>query len=256
MATLFFLSSVPPQGLLRVLLPHTGQASLQVRPTRACQPQRRCRVRMREDYASDSAGSNPNPVTVGDALRAWSRARDAGKTPTERNLASKKSMGVLFVDRDNVSVGVVMEAVFTDLVRRRAPNLHIYCHSAGTKVSGFRAPDPLVVEALKFKRGIDVSSHTSCQVTLSDLQSFDLIVCSDEATRSQVLFMTSDGKGTISLGIESKFVVLSSYCSQERLRALQFKDGKYSRDKLNFTVSAVIDACTGLLSSLLDAPSL
>lgn len=210
---------------------------------------------MCEDSFPDRSEPDANPVTVGDALRSWSRARDAGKTPAEGNGTGKKSMGVLFVDRENIGVGVIMEAIFTDLVRRRAPKLHIYCHSAGTRADGFRAPDPLVVEAMKFKRGIDVASHVSSLVSLSDLQSYDLVVCSDEATRSAVLFMTSDGKGTIDEAIEAKFVVISSYCSQERLRAMQFKDGKYSRDKLNFTVSAIIDACTGLLSSLLEAPS-
>jgi protein-tyrosine-phosphatase len=252
-----FCPCTPLQHGRRASLTWARNVSTRPRLVRTCQPKRRALVRMSENFVSGGGGaeSEPSPLTVSDALRAWSRAREAGITPTEENSAEKNSIGVLFLDRDNVSVGVVMEAIFSDLVSRRAPKLHIYCHSAGTRVNGFRTPDPAVTEALKFKRGIDVSSHTSCQLTLSDLESFDLIVCSDEATRSEALLMTTDGNGTISLDLESKFVVISSYCSQERLRATQFKDGKYSKAyELNFLLSGIIDACTGLLSSLLDAP--
>jgi hypothetical protein len=132
---------------------------------------------MCDDAPPAGGGSDSAPVTVGDALREWSRARDAGITPDE-SAPRRNTFGVLFVDRQNCGVSVAMEAIFTDLVRRRAPKLHIFCHSAGTRGEGFRSPDPDVIAALKFKRNVDVSSHASCQLTVSDLESFDLIVCS------------------------------------------------------------------------------
>lgn len=48
-----------------------------------------------------------------------------------------------------------------------------------------------------------------------------------------------------------KLVVLSSYCSHEELRKMRFRDGKYSPDGLNRLLSAMVDACSGLLSSIM-----
>lgn len=67
--------------------------------------------------------------------------------------------------------------------------------------------------------------------------------------------MTADGDGSIDEAVEAKFAVISSYCSQDKLRSMQFTDGKYTRDKLNFMISGLTDACSGLLGSLLDAPA-
>lgn len=245
----------------------------------------------------DSPSSDPETpkVTVGDALRVWTRARDAGVVPNESSSGTERSRGVLFIDRKNTGISVLMEAIFSDLVSRRAPKMHIFCHSAGTSVDGggFQSPDPLFVEALQFKRNIDISSHSSCKLTLADLESFDLVVCCglfssfhsfhrilflqmlyfpmsltlkpllfslhfdivDESIRSQALFMTSDPGDAINEEVESKFVCISNYASQDRLRKIQYKDGIYSKDKLNFVMSGLIDACKGLLDSLIDIPS-
>jgi hypothetical protein len=67
--------------------------------------------------------------------------------------------------------------------------------------------------------------------------------------------MTADESGRHSTEIEAKFVTLSNYCSQEKLRSLQLHDGKYSRDALNLLLSTIIDACSGLLSALLEPPT-
>jgi hypothetical protein len=78
---------------------------------------------------------------------------------------------------------------------------------------------------------------------------------SDESTRSELLYMLADEKGRHNVEVESKFVTLSSYCSQERLRSLQIRDGRYSRDGLNKLLSTLIDACSGLLNALLEPPT-
>jgi hypothetical protein len=67
--------------------------------------------------------------------------------------------------------------------------------------------------------------------------------------------MMADESGRHSTEIEVKFVTLSNYCSQEVLRAAQLRDGKYSRDGLNKLLSVLIDACSGLLTALLEPPA-
>lgn len=67
------------------------------------------------------------------------------------------------------------------------------------------------------------------------------------------MFMTAD-EGRINQDLEEKFVVITNYTSQDRLKSASLRDAKYSRDSLNLLISFLIDACAGLLSSLLEAP--
>lgn len=53
-------------------------------------------------------------------------------------------------------------------------------------------------------------------------------------------------------GLEAKVVCITSFASQDRLKALRYRDGVYSRDQLNFVLAGLVDACTGLLASLLE----
>lgn len=125
-----------------------------------------------------TAPGSSDPLTVGEALRRWSKARDAGMTPNEPSIGGKKSISVLFVGRTNCRVSVAAQALFADLVRRRRPSVQIVSHSAGTRVElDGGAPDPAFIEALRFKRSIDISSHTSCKLSVADLESADLVVC-------------------------------------------------------------------------------
>jgi Low molecular weight phosphotyrosine protein phosphatase len=131
-----------------------------------------------DDDSIASGDSRDDELTVGDALRAWSRARGAGRTPG-RGAPKKTTIGVLFVGKDNSSVTVAAEAIFSDMVARRAsPTVRIFCHSAGTRVRmEGAAPDPMFIEGLRFKRGLDVSSHAASSVSVTDLETYDLIVC-------------------------------------------------------------------------------
>jgi Low molecular weight phosphotyrosine protein phosphatase len=138
------------------------------------------------DYDSIVSGdSRDDELTVGDALRAWSRARGARGAPG-RSAPKKSTIGVLFVGKDNSSVTVAAEAIFSDMVARRAsPTVRIFCHSAGTRVRmEGAAPDPMFIEGLRFKRGLDVSSHAASSVSVTDLETYDLIVCTGAAFSS------------------------------------------------------------------------
>jgi protein-tyrosine-phosphatase len=217
------------------------------------------RVKMCDaDDGSEQPQQHLPNLSVGDALRSWSSAREAGIVPDELG-GSQNSYRVLFVGRDNSTVSVAAAAIFMDLVRRRALNaktdtaaVRFSCHSAGTQVRGTEgsAPSPSFVEGLKFKRGIDVSGHKSVSLSSSDVHTFDLIVCTDENIRYQVISEYAAEEANID---EHKFVVLSQYC-QEALRGkIVFRDGRYERDALNKLLSALIDACSGLLASLPNA---
>lgn len=70
------------------------------------------------------------------------------------------------------------------------------------------------------------------------------------------MFMTSDSDGAIDEKMEAKFVCISNYASQDRLKTMQYKDGVYSKDKLNFIMSGLMDACKISLPPLLVLPLL
>jgi protein-tyrosine-phosphatase len=159
-------------------------------------------------------------------------------------------------------VSVAAEAIFRDLVRRRtlgqktdASAIRFSSHSAGTRVGTQGAtPNPSFVEALHFKRQLDVSSHLSVSLSSADVETYDLVVCTDESTRSEVLCEFASGRdGRHSVDIEKKFVVLSQYCQGALRDKVVFRDGRYERSSLNTLLSALIDACTGLLTSLLES---
>lgn len=206
--------------------------------------------------------NSPSPdddMTVGDAFREWLHARESGETPTgnpsERSCASKR-VDVLFVGRHNLTTSVAAEAIFTDLCRRRALDC-FSCHSAGTRVKREgEGPDWGFVEGLRYKRGLDVSRKMACALDRNDLESYSLVVCMDEGVKSEVLYMVTDEQGRFGEELEERIVVLSEYCSEPRLRRMQFKSGKYPKDSLNFLLSAIVDACNGLLAALIESPPL
>ena len=195
-------------------------------------------------------------MTCGDALREWIIARDKGETPLDTTACASGRVDVLFVGRDNETTSVAAEAIFTDLCSRR--ELHCFaCHSAGTRVEREgKTPHPRFVEALKFKKRLDVSRKMACKLDRGDLESYALVVCMDEQTRSEVLYMVADEEGRFGEENEEKIVVLSQYCSEPRLRAMQFRSGTYSKDAMNLLISAMVDACHGLLNELIESPPL
>lgn len=162
-------------------LPHRAATftSTSFRPRPAARSRRRRRCICAASSPPDEAGPpDASNLTVGEALRRWTQARDAGITPTEPSAGAKRSISVLFVGRTNCRVSVAAQALFSDLVIRRRPSVQIVSHSAGTRVElDGAAPDPAFIEALRFKRSIDISSHTSCKLTVADLESADLVVC-------------------------------------------------------------------------------
>jgi Low molecular weight phosphotyrosine protein phosphatase len=173
--------ALPPREI------RSGRASCQTSRLRPRPRRFRIRTQILDSAKPPTGADGGNPargesrddeMTVGDALRAWSKARDAGQTPG-RTPPRKKSIGVLFVGKDNSSVTVAAEAIFSDMVTRRAsPSVRIFCYSAGTRVEmEGAAPDPMFIEGLHFKRGLDVSSHAAASVSVTDLETYDLIVC-------------------------------------------------------------------------------
>lgn len=116
--------------------------------------------------------------TVSDVLRKWREAKEAGMTPTESQ-SSTETIYIMFVGNDNSTVSVAAEAIFADMVRRRSPlRTQIRSQSAGID-SGAQgsSPDPMFVEGLRFKRKLDVSSYTGKMLLLSDISSYDIVVC-------------------------------------------------------------------------------
>lgn len=114
----------------------------------------------------------------------------------------------------------------------------------------------MLVEALRYKRGLDVSRKMACALHKTDLESYSLVVCMDEQTRSEVLYMVADKEGRFHDDHERRIVVLSSYCSDPKLRSMQFRSGHYPKDAMNFLLAALVDACNGLLASLIESPPL
>lgn len=195
-------------------------------------------------------------MTAGDAMREWRKARDEGRVPRGPDgRAQPERIDVLFVGRDNSTVSVAAEAIFTDLCERRG--LHaIACHSAGIRVDvQGQKPDRDFCDALRMKRKLDISRHMATRIDRSDLESYSHIICMCEKTRSELLYMLADERGKHSDDVEEKFVVLSNYCSEPRLQSAQFRAGRYSNQSLNLLLAALVDACNGLLMALLEPPA-
>lgn len=197
-------------------------------------------------------------MTCRDAFREWIVARDQGEVandaPDEHLSCAASSVDVLFVGKDNSTVSVAAEAIFTDLCEKHA--LHCFSsHSAGTCVGiEGELPDRTFIDALRSKRGLDISRKMACTVDKTDLESYSLVVCMDEATRSELLYMVADEEGRYNDAEEKRFVVLSSYCTDPKLQAMQFKSGRYARDTMNMLLSALVDSCDGLLMWLMENP--
>lgn len=207
----------------------------------------------------DTAPEESPQITCGDAFRQWLHARESGQAPHgnpgERS-SNTDRVDVLFVGRDNSTTSVAAEAIFTDLCRRRSLDC-FPSHSVGTKVEREGDfPHPKLVEALRYKRGLDISRKMACALHKGDLESYSLIVCMDEQTRSEVLYMVADKEGHHNEEHERHIVVLSSYCSEPKLRGMQFRSGQYAKDAMNFLLAALVDACNGLLTTLIESPPL
>uniref|UniRef100_A0A7S1XIV5 Phosphotyrosine protein phosphatase I domain-containing protein n=1 Tax=Erythrolobus australicus TaxID=1077150 RepID=A0A7S1XIV5_9RHOD len=193
-------------------------------------------------------------VTVGDAVRQWMLANERAQSSEQvKEKQRSPKLSVLFVDVDNRSVSVVAEAVFADLVQRRGLEEKVSCYSAGVDVTVGAPADARFVEALMFRRKLDVSGHSAIEFEPQDVSSYDLIVCMDERTRSQVIYMTAAPDGKHDVQVEEKIRLLSSYCMDDRLRSMQFPtNSQYSREALKLVMSAVVDACGGLLRALIE----
>lgn len=216
----------------------------------------RCTLtRLCANLDGDSTDEN---ITCGDAFREWIVARDRGEGANEtqhsRSSCGSSQVDVLFVGKDNSTVSVAAEAIFTDLCQRR--NLQCFSsHSVGTHVKREgKYPNRKFIDALKFKRGLDISRKMACSLHKSDLESYSLIVCMDEHTRSELLYMVADKNGKFNDDEEKRVVVLSSYCSDPKLRSMQFRSGDYNGDSMNFVLSGLVNACNGLLYSLIESP--
>lgn len=202
--------------------------------------------------APDWQQGDKGEVTCGDAFREWIVARDRGEAPRDKTACASGRVDVLFVGRDNSTTSVAAEAIFTDLCARRQLSCFA-SHSVGTKVQREgEGPDWRFIEALRIKRGLDVSRKLACKLDKGDLESYSLIVCMDEHTRSELLYMVADEEGRFSEEQEERIVVLSAYCSEPKLKSMQFRAGSYSRDAMNFLIAALVDACNGLLASLIE----
>lgn len=209
-------------------------------------------LRMGPD-GGDTPRHPKDDITCGDILREWIKARDAGEAALDHASCAPSRVAVLFVGRDNHTVSVAAEAIFTHLCSRRKLDC-FSSHSAGTRVSrDGRLADGAFVNAL-WARGIDVGRKMACSVHRCDVESYSLVVCMDEHTRSELLYMVTDEQGRFSEEQEKRIVVLSEYCSKPALRAMQFQSGEYARETVDQVIGMLTDACHGLLAALIENP--
>lgn len=249
MKTIAFLPTTP----LYTLKPRVKLVSYHSRPP-AC---RSTSIRHARIVCNLDAGDQGGDMTCGDAFREWIVARDKGEgaqDPSDSRSCAGSRLDILFVGTDNNTVSAAAEAIFTDLCTRRALDC-FSCHSVGTRVEREgEPPDWSFVEALRMKRGLDIGRKMSCALDKGDLESYGLVVCMDDAIRSELLYMLVDDEGKYNDAEEDRFVLLSSYCANPKLKSLQFKSGKCGRTEMNFMLSALVDACNGLLVSLIESP--
>ncbi|KAA8491573.1 hypothetical protein FVE85_2588 [Porphyridium purpureum] len=207
-----------------------------------------------ESVADAGAGS----LTVSEALQEWRGADAASVEQRQKGEQREKARGakesrerkILFVDEFNLRISVVAEAMFTDLCVRRGIEARFFSYSAGTKATVGAAPDADFINALWFRRKLDISNHLAVEFEPQDLDSYDLVVVPSEAVKSQILYMLAPD-GMHDTACESKIRVLSSYASGP-LRNKQWPDRQYSRESLKFLMSSLVDVLTQLLFTLLE----
>mmetsp|Transcript_13460 Transcript_13460/g.29186 ORF Transcript_13460/g.29186 Transcript_13460/m.29186 type:complete len:203 (+) Transcript_13460:105-713(+) len=147
-------------------------------------------VKCCEGSPSEEGENKEELVTVGDAVREWIAANERSEAPKDAVTSeSGGRVSVLFVDLDNRSVSVAAEAIFVDLVERRGLQEKIFCYSAGVDATVGAPVDSRFQEALMFRRKLDISAHSAVEFEPQDLSSYDLVVCMDERTRSQIIYM-------------------------------------------------------------------
>mmetsp|Transcript_20784 Transcript_20784/g.30185 ORF Transcript_20784/g.30185 Transcript_20784/m.30185 type:complete len:175 (-) Transcript_20784:855-1379(-) len=134
-------------------------------------------------------GSGPE-MTAGDALRAWESAQRVGQTPKEDEevrLPDDKVFRILFVCRDNLTTSVVAEAILKDLIERRQYTKYIEVESAGYQVIPGRNPPEEFVNAMKFRRKLDIGIHQARRLVPADVDKYQLINCMDTKSRNNIL---------------------------------------------------------------------
>eukprot|EP00189_Rhodosorus_marinus_P004025 CAMPEP_0113967080 /NCGR_PEP_ID=MMETSP0011_2-20120614/8714_1 /TAXON_ID=101924 /ORGANISM="Rhodosorus marinus" /LENGTH=265 /DNA_ID=CAMNT_0000979889 /DNA_START=71 /DNA_END=868 /DNA_ORIENTATION=- /assembly_acc=CAM_ASM_000156 len=202
-------------------------------------------------------GSGPE-ITAGDALRAWETAQKSGQTPLEDkevSLPDDKVFRILFVCRDNLTTSVVAEAILKDLIERRQYSKYIEVESAGYQVIPGGNPPEEFVNAMKFRRKLDIGIHQARKLVPTDVDKYQLIICMDTKSRNNVLYMKIGNPG-IKMSeekekeLEMKVKVLSQYCTIDKLRTAQFPSGEYRQAALGVMISSVVDGCNGLISKL------
>ena len=87
---------------------------------------------------------------------------------------------VLFVCMGNICRSPTAEGVFSETLRKRAPELAVHVDSAGTHA--YHVGDPPDHRACRAaaRRGIDLTSQRARRVTTDDFSRFDLVLAMDE----------------------------------------------------------------------------
>ena len=99
---------------------------------------------------------------------------------------------VLMVCMGNICRSPTAEGVLRHALRRHAPDLHVDVDSAGTHDYHIGEPPDRRAIAHAKRRGIDLSTLRARQLVAEDFQSFDWIVCMDEANLRNALRLQPD----------------------------------------------------------------
>jgi protein-tyrosine phosphatase len=152
------------------------------------------------------------------------------------------SCSVLFVCLGNICRSPTAEGVLRYLAALEAPGLELHIDSAGTADFHIGAPPDPRSQRAALERGIDIGGLRARQVTLEDLQHFDLILAMDrENLRELEALQPRGSRASLKLFLE--------YAPQLNLRDVP---DPYYRDAAAF--EEVLDLATvasrGLLASL------
>ncbi len=161
---------------------------------------------------------------------------------------------VLFVCMGNICRSPTAEAVFRELVRRKAPHAGIEVDSAGTHDYHIGDPPDWRSIAAAHRRGIDMWSLRARLLLPEDFQRFDLLLVMDERNRSDALERAPRAHGEPMPQAAGRLRLLLDYAPEQALR--EVPDPYYGGPADFERVLDLIEvAARGLLAALTAGPS-
>ena len=155
------------------------------------------------------------------------------------------SKGILFVCLGNICRSPLAEGVFQHLVEQRGLQDRYMVSSAGTRNWNVGDPPDHRMVATARRHGIKLMSRAQ-QITMQDLNSFDLLLAMDRTNREDLQYMAQNEPRLVHVRLLRDFDLLSSSNADI--------PDPYFGDPAGFeSVYQIVErACVGLLSALED----